>query len=192
MGETGAATTSPAQVTSGTLKTGPERNRFAGVCKGQTATGMYQSVDCAMKRPLSIVPVERIQKLILLLRGQKVMLSQHLAELYGVPVKVLNQAVKRNRERFPDDFMFQLDHAEHQNLKSQFVTSSWGGARWAAPYAYGNSLPFRGNSTTHGPGSCRKEGTGNRFPCQRGCRSVSHQTGAAAPPEACGLTDIEM
>jgi hypothetical protein len=64
------------------------------------------------------------------------MLSQHLAELYGVPVKVLNQAVKRNQERFPDDFVFQLDHKELEILKSQIVTSSWGGARRALPYAF--------------------------------------------------------
>ena len=89
-----------------------------------------------MKRTLALVPVERIQQHIFLLRGQKVMLSQHLADLYGVPVKVLNQAVTRNRERFPDDFMFQLDHLEFENLKSQIVTSSWGGARRALPYAF--------------------------------------------------------
>jgi len=64
------------------------------------------------------------------------MLSQHLADLYGVPVKVLNQAVRRNQKRFLDDFMFQLDHVEFENLKSQIVTSSWGGARRALPYAF--------------------------------------------------------
>jgi hypothetical protein len=73
---------------------------------------------------------------ILLIRKQRVMLSHDLARLYGVPVKVLNQAVRRNRERFPDDFMFQLDNVELDNLKSQIVTSSWGGARRAPPYAF--------------------------------------------------------
>jgi hypothetical protein len=63
------------------------------------------------------------------------MLSTDLAELYEVEARVLVQAVKRNRERFPEDFMFQLTRAEYANLKSQFVTSSWGGAR-AAPYAF--------------------------------------------------------
>jgi hypothetical protein len=63
------------------------------------------------------------------------MLSQHLAELYGVSVKVLNQAVSRNRERFPDDFMFQLKLDELENLKSQIVTSSWGGSR-VPPFAF--------------------------------------------------------
>jgi hypothetical protein len=81
----------------------------------------------------TIVPAGRIARSIHLLRGQKVMLSGDLAELYGVPVKVLNQAVKRHAARFPADFVFQL---EFENLKSQFVTSSWGGVRGARPYAF--------------------------------------------------------
>ncbi len=85
---------------------------------------------------VSAVVVESISESILLLRGQKVMLSTHLASLYGVEVKVLVQAVKRNLERFPSDFMFQLTNHEVNNLKSQFVTSSWGGARRAPPYAF--------------------------------------------------------
>jgi hypothetical protein len=71
-----------------------------------------------------------------LIRGQKVMLSMHLAELYEVESRVLVQAVKRNIERFPEDFMFQLNPEEFANLKSQIVTSSWGGVRRAAPYAF--------------------------------------------------------
>src|SRR5579863_8209702 len=63
------------------------------------------------------------------------MLSGDLAELYEVEPRALVQAVKRNQERFPADFMFQLSRAEHENLKSQFVISSWGGAR-ATPYAF--------------------------------------------------------
>ena len=70
------------------------------------------------------------------IRGQKVMLSMHLAELYEVEPRVLVQAVKRNIERFPEDFMFQLNPEEFANLKSQIVISSWGGARRAAPYAF--------------------------------------------------------
>lgn len=58
-----------------------------------------------------------------------------LAELYEIPVKVLLQAVKRNSERFPDDFMFQLSKEEFENLRSQFVTSSWGGRRYL-PFAF--------------------------------------------------------
>lgn len=83
----------------------------------------------------ALVPVESIAQSILLLRGQKVLLDADLAELYGVETKVLLQAVKRNRERFPDDFMFQLTADEFGNLRSQFVTSSWGGRRYA-PYVF--------------------------------------------------------
>jgi len=64
---------------------------------------------------------------IYLIRNQKVLLDEDLAIMYGVETKVLNQAVKRNLERFPKDFMFQLSETEYSNLKSQFVTSSWGG-----------------------------------------------------------------
>jgi hypothetical protein len=88
------------------------------------------------QKPASLVPVERVQNLILLLRGERVLLGQQLADLYGVPVKALIQAVKRNRGRFPEDFMFQLSNEEFENLKSQFVTSSWGGLRRALPYAF--------------------------------------------------------
>lgn len=84
----------------------------------------------------SAIPAERIERRILLIRGHKVMLSPDLAELYEVETRVLVQAVKRNRERFPNDFMFQLTRAERANLKSQFVISSWGGSRRAAPYAF--------------------------------------------------------
>jgi hypothetical protein len=83
----------------------------------------------------SLVPVEKIEKAILLIRGQKVMLDADLAVLYDVETKVLIQAVKRNLERFPEDFMFQLTQEEFAILRSQFVTSSdWGGRRYP-PYA---------------------------------------------------------
>lgn len=78
---------------------------------------------------LVLVPIEMIQNKIFIIRGKKVMLDGDLAMLYGVEKKVLNQAVRRNIERFPDDFMFQLSLSEAKNLKSQFVTSSWGGIR---------------------------------------------------------------
>ena len=77
-----------------------------------------------------------VESKIFLIRGQKVMLSVHLAELYEVEPRVLVQAVKRNLERFPADFMFQLHGEEFANLKSQVVISSWGGMRRAAPYAF--------------------------------------------------------
>ncbi|MFO7558790.1 MAG: ORF6N domain-containing protein [Desulfobacterales bacterium] len=83
-----------------------------------------------------IISTETIASRIFFIRGQKVMLSLHLAELYGVETKALIQAVKRNSERFPDDFMFQLTDQEFINLKSQIVTSSWGGIRRANPYAF--------------------------------------------------------
>ena len=82
------------------------------------------------------MPVEMIERRIFLIRDHKVMLSAHLAELYQVEPRVLVQAVKRNIERFPEDFMFQLTRTEFDNLKSQFVTSSWGGLRRATPYAF--------------------------------------------------------
>jgi len=84
----------------------------------------------------ALVPAERIERAIFLIRGQKVMLSTDLAELYGVEPRVLVQAVQRNIERFPEDFMFQLTTSEFSNLKSQIVISSWGGLRRAAPYAF--------------------------------------------------------
>jgi len=85
-----------------------------------------------------LVPAERIERAILLIRGQKVMLDRDLAELYGVPTKAFNQAVKRNAKRFPDDFMFQLTADEAAALRSQFVTlkSGRGQHRKYLPYAF--------------------------------------------------------
>jgi hypothetical protein len=82
-----------------------------------------------------IIPPERIERSILLIRGHKVMLDSDLAELYGVSTKRLNQQVKRNSDRFPEDFMFQLSAEEFANLRSQFATASWGGRR-TPPYAF--------------------------------------------------------
>src|SRR5437588_11842682 len=82
-----------------------------------------------------IIPVQRIAQAIFVLRGQKVILSQDLAALYGVTVGALTQAVKRNPYRFPKDFVFQLTAEEFRNLKSQIVISSWGGRRHL-PYAF--------------------------------------------------------
>ncbi len=74
--------------------------------------------------PKSLIPAERIEQSILLIRGQKVMLDADLAEMYGVETRVLNQAVKRNLRRFPDDFMFQLSSEEFAEWRSQIVTSN--------------------------------------------------------------------
>ena len=82
-----------------------------------------------------IVPVENITSLIYQTRGYKVMLDKDLAELYGVETKRLKEQVRRNIERFPEDFMFELSQDEHENLRSQFATSSWGGTRYA-PMAF--------------------------------------------------------
>ena len=82
-----------------------------------------------------IIPAERIQHCIYFIRKQKVMLDKDLAKLYGVETKVLIQAVKRNIDRFPSDFMFQLSGPEFSKLRSQIVTSSWGGRRYN-PYVF--------------------------------------------------------
>lgn len=89
-----------------------------------------------MKANHSLIPRERIQQQVFLLRAEKVMPSTDLARLYQVAPRVLVQAVKRNADRFPNDFMFQLTSPEFQNLKSQIVTSSWGGLRRATPYTF--------------------------------------------------------
>jgi len=98
-----------------------------------------------MEKNIAIIPVERIERLIFLIRGQRVMLDRDLAILYGVPTKVLNQAVKRNKDRFPEDFMFQLTHQEGKSwwtevmdrrLRSQNVTLKRGQHMKYRPYAF--------------------------------------------------------
>jgi len=86
-------------------------------------------------RARALITATRIEESILLLRGHKVLLDSTLAGLYGVQTKVLVQAVKRNRERFPPDFLFELTNHEVTILRSQFVTSSWGGRRYS-PLAF--------------------------------------------------------
>jgi hypothetical protein len=76
-----------------------------------------------------LIPTERIDNAILEIRGRKVMLSHDLAALYGVSTRAFNQAVKRNADRFPPDFMFQLTWEEAQALRSQFVTLNGAGSR---------------------------------------------------------------
>jgi hypothetical protein len=82
-----------------------------------------------------VIPAERITRAILLIRGQKVILDSDLAALYGVQTKELNRAVKRNLERFPHDFMFQLTSDEVDRLRCQIGTSNRGGRRYS-PYAF--------------------------------------------------------
>lgn len=77
-----------------------------------------------------LMKTEIIDQTIYLVRGLRVLLDEDLAKIYGVETKVMNQAIKRNRERFPEDFMFQLTVDEYSNLRSQIVTSSYGGRRY--------------------------------------------------------------
>jgi hypothetical protein len=90
-----------------------------------------------MPKTSAIILVERIQSRILLVRGHKMMLDSDLAELYGVTTKRLNEQVKRNQERFPSDFMFQLTSEETKNLRSQIATPKRGsGGRRYRPYGF--------------------------------------------------------
>jgi hypothetical protein len=83
----------------------------------------------------TVIPAERIERSILVIRGEKVLLDSDLAALYQVETRVLVQAVKRNIGRFPSDFAFRLTEPEFQDLRSQIVISSWGGRR-TVPYAF--------------------------------------------------------
>ena len=101
----------------------------------------------------SLIPIEIIQNRILIIRGQKVIIDVDLAEIYGVGTKVLNQAVSRNRDRFPEDFMFQLNKEEFKILRSQIVTSSgWGGRRYP-PYAFTEHGAVMAASVLNSPGA---------------------------------------
>lgn len=99
-----------------------------------------------------VIPAERIERSILLIRGQKVLLDSHLAELYGVETRSLVQAMKRNRQRFPEDFVFQLTPAETEILRSQTVISSRGhGGRRYLPYAFTEQGVAMLSSVLHSP-----------------------------------------
>lgn len=92
-----------------------------------------------MSKSLAAIPIERVERAILLIRGEKVMLDKDLAKLYGVTTKRLNEQVKRNRERFPDDFMFQLTREEAESLRrsrSQIATLKRGQNIKYLPYAF--------------------------------------------------------
>jgi phage regulator Rha-like protein len=91
----------------------------------------------ALVRKAPPVMMTSIERRILIIRGQKVILDTDLAQLYQVPTKRLNEAIKRNRKRFPGDFMFQLNRQEMNCLRSQFATSNEGrGGRRTLPYAF--------------------------------------------------------
>lgn len=89
-----------------------------------------------MSDSVSLIPAERIEHSILLIRGHKVMLDSDLAKLYGVPTKVLLQSIRRNARRFPSDFMFQLTAQEFDRLRSQIVTSNARGGRRYRPHVF--------------------------------------------------------
>jgi hypothetical protein len=91
-----------------------------------------RSMTSAQANALSL----QVERRIYFFRHEKVMLASDLASLYGVSTSALNQAVRRNRKRFPADFMFQLNATEWESLKSHFVTSKRGGVRRALPYAF--------------------------------------------------------
>ena len=103
------------------------------------AVSWFQSVHMSNRRSSTgtrlPVPVELIQRRIYFIRGEKVMLDEDLAELYHVSTKALNLAVRRNADRFPPDFMFQLTQEEFERLKANSGTSGWGGRRYA-PFAF--------------------------------------------------------
>ncbi len=82
-----------------------------------------------------LLPAEIIEKRIYLIRNQKIILDFHLAELYEVDTKILKRSVRRNIDRFPEDFMFEINQEELENLRSHFGTSRWGGIRYA-PFAF--------------------------------------------------------
>jgi len=84
-------------------------------------------------KQIDMIPIERIERAIYLIRGQKVMLDRDLAELYGVETKALKQAVRRNINRFPDDFSFVLDRQEFATLRAQTVTSKTSTKRTNVP-----------------------------------------------------------
>jgi hypothetical protein len=88
------------------------------------------------KRAIAITPVESIQQMIFIIRGQKVMIDRDLAGLYGVETRVLNQAVRRNLGRFPDDFMFRITKEEADSVRSQIVTLKSGRGKHSKYLSY--------------------------------------------------------
>jgi hypothetical protein len=102
-----------------------------------------------------LVPLERIENAILVLRGHKVMLDSDLAALYDVETKAFVRAVKRNLDRFPDDFMFRISREEFGDLKSHFGTSKTRGGRRYLPYAFTEQGVAMLSSVLHSPRAVR-------------------------------------
>ena len=99
--------------------------------------------------------IDVIAPVIRTIRGQKIILDSDLARIYGVPTKALNQAVKRNLKRFPDDFLFRLSVAELENLKSQIVTSSSHGGKRKLPYAFTENGAVMAANVLNSPAAVR-------------------------------------
>ncbi len=101
----------------------------------QLVAEMTENLKSVQVQNAEVVTYVVVENKILSVRGTQVILDRDLSELYGVETRTLNQAVTRNLERFPEEFRFQLTPEEFNNLKSQIVTSSWGGTR-KLPYAF--------------------------------------------------------
>jgi len=118
-----------------------------------------------MAKEESLIPIERIEQIILLLRGERVILDADLARLYGVTTRALNQAVKRNVKRFPEDFMFQLTVDEVEAMRSQIVTASKRNVRFL-PFAFTeHGAIYGGEYLKQRAGCSGKRSSGSRF-CQ--------------------------
>ncbi len=149
------------------------------VLHGRSAWNPYRQASiAAVANPDAPVPTEDIARAILVLRGQRVILDRELAAIYGVSTGRLNEAVKRNAERFPADFMFQLTAQEIENLKSQFAISSWGGRRYR-PFAFTEHGAIQAANVLNSP---RASGT-QAPPDWLHCRS-RHQEVAVMSTEA--------
>lgn len=116
----------------------------------------------------------RVERAIRIIRGDKVILDEDLAELYGVEVKRLNEQVRRNLDRFPADFMFQLTNQEFTDLKSQFATASQWGGRRTPPYAF--SEQGERCSPAYCTANARSRSTSRSCEPSCGCASCSLQT----------------
>jgi len=131
------------------------------------------------------ISVQRIERLILMVRGNKVILDADLAELYGVETRVLKQAVRRNKKRFPADFMFELTKEENQSLRSQNVILERGKHSKYLPFAFTEQDVAMLSSVLNGPPWCVGRWRGGRAPRLRGRRmevSRFRPTGAASSP----------
>lgn len=121
------------------------------------AIGPRPAVSAAISEDMAkgeLIPLRRVESAILHLRGHRVMLDSDLSDLYGVPVKRLNEQTSRNRERFPEDFMFQLSVEETASLRSQIVTLKTGGRgqhRKYRPYAFTEQGVAMLSSVLRGP-----------------------------------------